>query len=234
MSGKTEEKPLYLGHRERLRTRFLKDNGSSMPDYEFLELILTFSIPRRDVKDEAKKLIAHFGSLFNVLTAPQFKLSEYGLSQNTIALFKTLVVSAQKLTAQHLKEDNKPVFTHIDYVIDYCKAAILEADVEEFHILLLNKKLQLIEDKLMQRGSIDQVSFYAREVVKYILQSQATSVVLYHNHPSGNCQPSEDDILCTKEIVTALMPMKIKVYDHLIVSKDNYYSFRDHNLIKFM
>lgn len=234
MTKNETDKPLYLGHRERLRTRFLKDNGASMPDYEFLELILTFSIPRRDVKDEAKKLIAHFGSLFNVLTASQFQLTEYGLSQNTIALFKTLVVSAQKLTAQHLKEENKPVFTHIDYVIDYCKASLLEADVEEFHILLLDKKLQLIEDKLMQRGSVDQVAFYAREIVKYILQSKATSIILYHNHPSGNCQPSQDDILCTKEIVAALTPMKIKVYDHLIISKSNYYSFRDHNLIKFM
>ena len=100
--------------------------------------------------------------------------------------------------------------------------------------MMLDKKLKLIEDKLIQRGGIDEVPVYIRDVVKHILQSHATSVVLYHNHPSGNCQPSKDDIQITKQIIGVLQPLNIKVCDHIIVSKDNYFSFHDAHLIDFI
>ncbi len=228
------DKPLYLGHRERLRSRFLSDGGASMPDYEFLELILTYAILRRDVKDDAKRLIAHFGSIANVLTASQESLSAYGLSQNVIALFKIISVAFKRITTPHLKESNNTLYTEFDYVLDHCKASVLNTDVEEFHIMMLDKQLRLIEDKLIQRGSIDEVPVYPRDVVKQILDSHATAVVLYHNHPSGNCQPSSADIHITKEIIKALTPLKIKVCDHIIVSKDNYFSFHDHKLLDFV
>ncbi len=234
MNKQKTDKPLYLGHRERLRTRFLSDNGASMPDYELLELILTYAILRRDVKDEAKKMIAHFGSFANVITASEEKLAEYGLSQNTIVLFKIISVAFKRITTPHLKESNNTLYTEFDYVLDHCKASVLNADVEEFHIMMLDKQLKLIEDKLIQRGGIDEVPVYPRDVVKQILDSHATAVVLYHNHPSGNCQPSSADIHITQKIIEALAPLKIKVCDHIIVSKDNYFSFHDHRLLDFI
>jgi len=234
MTTKKEEKPLYLGHRERLKDRFLKDNGVSMPDYEFLELLLTFAIPRRDVKDDAKKLLTKFGSLNNLLTAPKMQLEECGLSQNTISLFKVILALFKRLTFSRIKETHNAIFTHFDYVLDYCKASIADAQVEEFHVMMLDKKLQLIEDKLIQKGSIDEVPVYTRDVVKAILEAHATSVVLYHNHPSGNCSPSKDDIARTKEISEALRPLNIKLCDHIIISKDNYFSFHDNKLIDFI
>ena len=230
MSEKEKGKPLYLGHRERLRTRFLKDEGVSMPDYEFLELILTYAIPRRDVKDDAKKLIEHFGSLSNVLAASEDALLKYGLSQNTIALFKTIVVAGKRLGGARLKEEHYAVYTQFDYVLDYCKAAVFDAKVEEFHVMMLDKKLHLIEDRLIQRGGVDHVPFYARDVVRNVLETHATAVVLYHNHPSGDCQPSTDDVNRTKEIIQALTPLHIDVCDHIIVSRDNYYSFHDNKI----
>ena len=110
----------------------------------------------------------------------------------------------------------------------------MEADVEEFHVLMFDKKLHLIKDVLMQKGSVDSVPVYVREVVKEIVLARASSVILYHNHPSGNCQPSDADLKLTKEIIQALKVMQVKVYDHLIVSRSNYYSFHDHRLVDFM
>lgn len=230
----TDNKPTYLGHRERLKTRFLKDNGASMPDYELLELLLTFAIARRDVKDDAKMLLKHFGSFANVLTASQTELADYGLTQNVIAMFKAVISSFKRLTAERLKEANDVIYTNIDYVIDYCKACVAEADVEEFHVLMFDKQLHLIKDALMQKGSVDSVPVYVREVVKEVVKQHVTSVVLFHNHPSGNCQPSEADIKLTKDIVSALKTIEIRVYDHLIISQNNYYSFHEHHLIDFM
>lgn len=236
MKEKTEnkEKPLYFGHRERLKTRFLKDGGVSMPDYEILELILMYAIPRRDVKENAKNLLAHFGSFAKVLSASDIELSNYGLTQNTISLFKVIVSSFKRLSYERMKDTKNVMFTNLDYVIDYCKASVLESEVEEFHVLMFDAQLHLIEDKLMQKGSIDSVPVYVREVVKEVVLKRATSVILYHNHPSGNCQPSGADVKITKEIVEALKILQIKVHDHLIITNDNYYSFRDHRLIDFI
>ena len=230
MTTQTYKKPLYLGHRERLRERFLKDEGASMADYEFLELILTYAILRRDVKDDAKKLIAYFGSLAKVLAASEEALKEYGLTQNTIVLFKSILVASKRLGGARLKETHYAVYKEFDYVLDYCKAAVFDAKVEEFHVMMLDKKLHLIEDRLIQRGGVDEVPVYTRDVVRNVLETHATSVVLYHNHPSGDCEPSKDDVLRTQEIIEALAPLDIKVCDHIIVSRDNYYSFHDHKL----
>jgi len=236
MKEKTEnkEKPLYLGHRERLKTRFLKDGGASMPDYEILELILMYAIPRRDVKEDAKNLLSRFGSFDKVLSASEIELSNYGLTQNTISLFKVIVSSFKRLSYERMKDTKDVMFTNLDYVIDYCKASVLEAEVEEFHVLMFDSQLHLIEDKLMQKGSIDSVPVYVREVVKEVVLKKASSVILYHNHPSGNCQPSSADVKLTKEIGEALKILQVKVHDHLIVTTDNYYSFRDHRLIDFI
>jgi len=231
---KTDDKPSYLGHRERLKTRFLKDGGASMPDYEILELILMYALPRRDVKEDAKNLLKHFGSFASVFAAGEAELASYGLSQNTISLFKVMLSAFKRLSFERMQDAKDVMYTNIDYVIDYCKASVLEADVEEFHVLMFDKKLHLIKDALMQKGSVDSVPVYVREVVKEIVLARASSVILYHNHPSGNCQPSDADLKLTKEIVQALKVLQVKVYDHLIVSRSNYYSFHDHHLVDFM
>lgn len=230
---KQDEKPSYLGHRERLRARFLKDGGASMPDYEILELVLTYAVPRRDVKNEAKKLLAYFGSLAKVFAASESELANAGLTQNATALFKLVLSTCRRLTFARLKENKGVMYTNLDYVIDYCKASVMEADVEELHLMLFDAQLHLIEDILMQRGSVDSVPVYVREVAKQVILKKASSVILYHNHPSGNCQPSAADISMTKEIVQALKLLNVKVHDHLIVSKDDYYSFHDHRLTNF-
>ncbi len=226
------QKPHYLGHRQRLKERFLTDNGRSMPDYELMELLLTIAIPRRDVKPLAKELIAKFGSFANVLNARTDDLQEFGLTLNTITVFKIVVAAAVKMSWQELSSRDEPVLSNFDYMLDYCRTAMAHLDVEEFRVLFLNAKLQIIKEEIMQRGTVNHVAVHPREVVKAALDCGAISVVLFHNHPGGKAAPSADDREVTRQIVEALRPLKIRVQDHIIITKDNYFSFRTSGLLE--
>ena len=233
-SSKTDEKPSYLGHRQRLKTRFLKDGGASMPDYEIMELLLTYVLPRRDVKEDAKKLLKHFGSFAGVFEASDADLENYGFTQNMIAFFNVVAAAHKRIAHERLQATDNAVYSNFDYILDYCRSAVLKAEVEEFHVLMFDAKLHLIKDALMQRGSLNSVAVYVREVVKEVISQKACSVVLFHNHPSGDCRPSKHDLDITKEIIQALKLMQVKVQDHLIISQNDYYSFHDHRLVDFM
>lgn len=228
----SQDKPHYLGHRQRLKERFLTDNGRSMPDYELMELLLTVAIPRRDVKPLAKELIAKFGSFANVLHAKTNDLQAFGLTLNTITVFKIVVAAAVKMSWQELSSRDEPVLSNFDYMLDYCRTAMAHLDVEEFWVLFLNAKLQIIKEEIMQRGTVNHVAVHPREVVKAALDCGAISVVLFHNHPGGKAAPSADDREVTRQIVEALRPLKIKVQDHIIITKDNYFSFRTAGLLE--
>ncbi len=227
-----EDKPHYLGHRQRLKERFLTDNGRSMPDYELLELLLTIAIPRKDVKPLAKELIKKFGSFADVINANQSDLLEFGLTLNTITMFKIVVAAAVKMSWQNLSSRDEPVLSNFDYMLDYCRTAMARLEVEEFRVLFLNAKLQIIKEEVMQRGTVNHVAVHPREVVKAALDCGAVSIVLFHNHPGGKASPSGDDREVTKQIVEALRPLNIKVQDHIIITKDNYFSFRTAGLLR--
>ncbi len=228
---KTQEKPLYLGHRQRLKERFLKDEGSSMADYELLELVLTYAIPRRDVKEDAKKLISYFGSFASVVNASQENLLSYGLSKNTITLLKLIKSSLMRLTLQSLCENDEPIYANYDSLLDFCKTHITNHEIEEFHVMFLDAGRHFLSEKIMNAGTIDKVAVYPREVLKEALQRQAKGCVLFHNHPGGTLTPSKADIELTKAIALAVNSCDIKVYDHFIITKDGYYSFRNQNLL---
>ena len=230
--NKQEKEPHYLGHRKRLKERFLSDEGKSMPDYELLELLLCMAIPRKDVKEKAKDLIKHFGSFNKVITATQQNLKDYGLTENVIVALKLVTAAAIKISWLELNEKETPVISNYDYMIDYCKASMAHLDHEEFRIILLNAKLEVIKEHLLQKGSINGVQIHPREVLKTVLNTNATSVILTHNHPGGKSEPSRNDIVLTKQIVEILNAAGIVVFDHIIISENSYYSFRDNHLIK--
>lgn len=231
-SATTAEKPHYLGHRQRLRERFLKDEGRSMADYEILELLLTLAIPRRDVKELSKALIKDFGSFAKVLSAPQHQLAEYGLSQTAIAALKIVKTSVIKMSWQELRDKDEPVISNFDYMIEYCRAAIGHSDIEEFRVLFLNANLRIIKEEIMQRGTVNNVAVHPREVIKAALENGAMSVILFHNHPGGNPKPSRNDVEMTKQIAEALNPLGIKLQDHIIITGNNHFSFRENGLLK--
>lgn len=221
----------YEGHRERLRQRFLSGGGKSMPDYEFLELILMIAIPRRDVKPLAKELIRKFGNFAAVISAPiEDLMAVGGLKQNSAAVLKIIKEAAIRLSWQNLQNNTEIVIAGYDEMIDYCRTAMGYNDVEEFRILYLDSKFKLLGEEVQQRGTIDQVSVHPREVIKSAVAKFAKAIILVHNHPSGDVKPSRADIEVTKLINEALKTVEIQLVDHIIISKNDYYSFNDHRL----
>ncbi len=230
MTDTTE--PDYLGHRTRLRSRFLSDEGKSMPDYELAELILTYALPRRDVKPLAKALIKRFGSLAGVLNASASQLQDVdGVKENTAVLFKVIRTAARRLFWAELASADKPVISNWDAMIDYCRSEMAHLDVEEFRIIFLDVKWQVVGEEIMQRGTINQVAIHPREVVKRAMERKASAVILVHNHPSGDVKPSRADVDMTKQIKIALESINITLLDHLIVSKNNYASLKEMQII---
>ena len=222
----------YLGHRQRLKARFLSDGGKAMPDYELLELLLTFAIPRRDVKPLAKTLIARFNNFAGVINADlQDLMAVSGVKENTAIMLKMIAQGAKRMAWQQLKAADEAVIADYDAMIDYCRTAIGHRDVEEFRIIFLDTKLQVIGEEVQQRGTINQVSIHPREVIKAAMFRGARAIILVHNHPSGDVTPSHADLDITNKINVAAHAVGIKLFDHLIVSKNGYYSFKDHGLI---
>ena len=228
-----EEQPDYLGHRQRLRTRFLLTGGKNMPDYEFLEFLLTMSIPRRDVKPLAKQLIKKFGSFAGVVNAQDNELLEIsGIKETSLALLKAIKEGAIRMQWQNLNASDTPLINNWDLMVDYCRMKMSHKQVEEFMIIYLNSKLYLIGEEIQQRGTLNQVAIHPREVIKSAMDKGASAIILVHNHPSGIVKPSCADIEITKNIVQAGSVVDVNVLDHLIISKDNVYSFVQNGLIQ--
>jgi DNA repair protein RadC len=224
------EAPHYHGHRERLRERFRDAGPGALSDYELLELVLFRALPRRDVKPLAKALIAKFGSFAEVVHAPEARLREIsGLGDAAVTEMKLIAATASRVAKGQVKQ--RTMLSSWSSVIDYCRAAMAFADKEQFRILFLDKRNQLIADELQQVGTVDHTPVYPREVVKRALELSATAIILVHNHPSGDPTPSQADIQMTKQIVEIAKPLGISVHDHIIVGKNGHASLKGMKLM---
>lgn len=228
----TNDEPDYLGHRERLRRRFLLGGGRDMPDYELLELLLTIAIPRRDVKPLAKELIRKFGSFAEVVNAPLEELMLVkGVKENTAAVLRIVRECSVRSSWQSLRGMDAPVSSDFDAMVDYCRSAMAYQTVEEFRIIFLNSKLYVIGEEIQQRGTVDQVAIHPREVIKSAMMHGASAMILVHNHPSGIVTPSKADMEITKRIKEAAEAVSIRLFDHLIISKSSVYSFHNQGFV---
>jgi DNA repair protein RadC len=228
--GPAEGPPHYLGHRERLRERFLDGGPDAVTEYELLELILFRAIPRRDVKPLAKALIATFGSFAEVVSAPRPRLREIdGLGEAAIAEIKIVQAAANRLARGEVKK--RTALSSWSAVLDYCRTSMAFADKEQFRVLFLDKRNQVIADEVQQTGTVDHTPVYPREVIKRALELSATALILVHNHPSGDPTPSRADIQMTQAIVEIAKPLGISVHDHIIVGKDGHTSLKGLKLI---
>lgn len=225
-----DENPHYLGHRARLRERFLSPAGDALPDYELLELILFSARPRGDVKPLAKRLLKQFGSFDKVIYADEHSLrlvDEVG--DAVIAALKTVRVSAQRLVKSEVAD--APVIQSWSALIDYCRLAMGKSKIEEFRVLFLNHRHALIADEVMQRGTVNHTPVYPREVVKRALELAASAIILVHNHPSGDATPSPADIDITAKIAQGCATVNIAVHDHVIITEAAHYSFKSYGLL---
>ncbi len=222
------------GHRDRLRKRILADGGSMMADYELLEFLLTAVIPRRDVKPIAKDLLRRFGTFAEVIYAPENKLLEIPwVKENSVALFKGIAVAVQRICWQNLANEKTQILGDTETLVDYFRSVCAYAEVEELHIIYLDAAFKPIGTEILQKGSLTSVSITAREVIRQALDKKACSIALAHNHPSGEVKPSRKDIEFTAKIEAACNTMNIALQEHIIVSKNNYYSFRENGLLHF-
>jgi DNA repair protein RadC len=229
LTGAGEVPPHFHGHRDRLRERFIEFKDA-LPDYELLELVLFSPLPRRDTKPIAKALIARFGSFAEVIAAPPHLLKEVdGIGDAAVTALKVVEAAAQRAARGQVRK--REVLSSWNSVVDYCRSAMAFADKEQFRILFLDKRNQLIADEVQQTGTVDHTPVYPREVVKRALELSATAVILVHNHPSGDPSPSRADIQMTQAIIDVAKPLGIAVHDHLIVGRDGHASLKGLKLI---
>jgi DNA repair protein RadC len=226
-----DAEPDYLGHRERLRERFLKVGGESFEDYELLELALQMAVPRKDTKKLAKELLKEFGSFSGVFSASTARLEKMsGLGAKSVAHLKVIQAVAQRYGRDKVDRE-QPLLSSWNALLDYCRAGMAYESIEQFRILFLDKKNRLIADEIQQTGTVDHTPVYPREVIKRSLELSATALILLHNHPSGDPSPSSADVQMTRAIADVAKPLGITVHDHIIIGKSGHASLKALRLI---
>ena len=224
------DKPDHVGHRARLRERFLKSGGDALPDYELLELLLTQAQARRDMKPVAKRLLKRFGDFSRVISAEPAELMEIdGIGESALVALKTVRAAALRLARESAME--RPVIASWQKVLDYCRASMAFGKTEQFRLLFLDRKNMLIADEVQNKGTIDHAPVYPREVVKRALDLGASAIIMVHNHPSGDPTPSNADIEMTREVKEAAEKLGIALHDHIIIGHDDHASFKSLGLL---
>lgn len=225
-----KSRPHFVGHRSRLKERF-NQMPSALHDYEILELVLFWSLPRKDTKPLAKLLLKEFGTLANLLHADLDKILTFKEVTKSIHTNFTII---RELLNRVLKNNviNKHIISSWSALLEYLQSVMGNLKTEQFRILFLNKKNMIISDEIQSQGTVDQTSVYTREVVKRALFHEATAIILTHNHPSGDPTPSKADIELTQDIVQACATFNITVHDHVIISKKKHFSFKSEYLLE--
>jgi DNA repair protein RadC len=224
------QKADYIGHRNRLRGKFQRAGPEALYDYELLELLLTYAIPRRDVKPLAKELIGRFGGLGGVLDASQRELESVSGMGPASA---TLVRLVKELCAAYLSEQiqGRDALSSPRAVVDFARAKLAGLPHEAFMVIYLNAKNEVLGHDIVHEGTVDRAVIYPRRVIESALARRAAALILVHNHPSGHPEPSAEDRSMTRAIHEAARAVDIRLLDHLIVGKLGYFSFAEGRLL---
>ena len=230
MKQAREAKNYVAGHRERLRARYWLSGEAGLQDYELLELLLTYAIPRRDTKLLAKKLLERFGTLARVLEAEPQALEEIdgiGPQATTlISLIRSLAI--RFLTAA---PGAKTVLRSTGDAAAYFQAKLKGLSEEEVHVAFVNAKNAVMITECLQRGTVDQSVVYVRKVIERALAHKASGFILVHNHPSGDPSPSDHDQEITRALKAAAATISVRFLDHLIIGDSAPYSFKANRLL---
>ncbi|MBI4633557.1 MAG: DNA repair protein RadC [Deltaproteobacteria bacterium] len=222
--------PQYEEHRRRLKDKYLEAGIGAFHDYETVELLLSYAIPRRDVKPLAKELFEQFGTLRGIVDADVADLEKIsGIGRHTAILLKLI----KDLGIIYLREnvEGKTQISCTTELLDFCKANLGGLKDESFCVIYLDAMNKIIEFETVQEGIVNQAVVYPRRVLENALRRKASAIILVHNHPSGNVRPSDADIRLTKTIQDAARVMDILVHDHLIIGENRSFSFREEGIM---
>ena len=237
MAEEEKTKNNAKGHRERVRKKFLENGFNGLEDYEILELLLFYVIPRKDTKAIAKELIKKFKTLANVLKADILELKTInGLGDVAITFLKMIGalparIYKDELKNQKLIKDDKNKITDKEVLLSFLRNKIGYEDVEKFYVIYLSSSNEVIAFEESSSGTLDRSSIYPREIYKRVIMENAKSIIIAHNHPSGNTCPSKCDIDITNEIAKGLKNFGALLLEHIIITRDSYFSFLEEGLI---
>lgn len=224
-----DSKPHYFGHRERMRGK-LAENAKFLSDYELLEVLLYYVFPRKDTKELAKKLLSTFGSVRSLIFSTDLSHSKIdGIGKATLSLFAIIREMVIRSQLEVVKESE--VIASSSQVMNYYKNIFHDLKHEQLRIMFLNSKNLLISEEVFQDGTINQTPLYPRTIMQRALELGAAAIIIVHNHPSGDPEPSRQDIIITKNLQDVAGKLDIALLDHLIVGKDNVFSMKGHGLI---
>jgi DNA repair protein RadC len=225
-----DHSPHYLKHRQRLKRKYEESGIDAFHDYESIELLLTFAIPRKDTKPIAKELIKTFGSLRNVMDADIADLTKIkGIGANAALLIKIM----KDMSALYLKgcAKERPQITCTRELLDYCKTAMGGLKDEHFFVIYLDTQNKIIDIEKIQEGIVNQAVVYPRKVLENALKQKASAIILVHNHPSGHLKPSDADLSLTRLIQETAKVLDILVHDHIIIGENRFFSFREEGIM---
>lgn len=217
------------GHRSRLRRRLIDGGPDALQDHELVEYLLALAIPRRDTKPMARKLLGEFGGLGPLLSAEPESLGRFQLSEGVIAALKIAEASALRLLRSRIERGD--ILSDWQALADYLRADMAHRSIERVRVLHLNSKNRLIRDELVSEGSIDQAAIHVREIIRRAIELSSAALIIVHNHPSGDPEPSRQDIALTRELIAAAKPLGIAIHDHVVVASGGQASLRSLGLI---
>ena len=226
-----EKKPDHLGHRRRLKDRFKRNGLEPFQDYEVVEFILSYALARKDTKPLARELLRVFGSLRGIIETPVEDLKKVrGLGEHSALLFKLIKAASERYLRERLFQAPCVITSPAD-LLAYCQSKMGRLRDEEFRVIYLNTRNKVIEEEVLQEGTVDQTVVYPRKVMEKAIRLKATALILVHNHPGGTAYPSPEDRELTRTLAQAANNLQIKVHDHLIIGQEGHFSFLENNLL---
>lgn len=228
-----ELKNKMSGHRERIRDKFKAYGLNSFSEKELLELLLTFTLPRVDTNEIAKKLLEKFNNIETILAVEKEEDFEdiKGLGKNSLIFFNIIRELSSRLYIDFLVKNDVLTIKSKSAMLQFLRQKLSFVNIEEFYIAYIDSANHLIKFEKTFSGTLDKSAVYVREIVKNCLLNNAKAIILVHNHPSGETKPSNSDIQTTKLIKQALSYVEVIVYDHIIISKSSYFSFAENKII---
>ncbi|NOY80670.1 MAG: DNA repair protein RadC [Kiritimatiellaeota bacterium] len=225
MSHSPEKENVHLGHRDRLRARFLEEGLDGFEDHQVLELLLFQAIPRGDTNPIAHRLIKRFGSFAAVLEADPTDLATVeGVGQRAAAFLSMIPAVTRRYFHDRVAQDRSQL-TDSEAVAGYVVPLMAGRSEEVFYVLCLDTHCRVLYAALVGKGTVKDAHVHPRHVVEAALRHRASSVVLAHNHPTGTAKPSKHDYRLTEILARALGPLEIRILDHIIVAGEDWYSF---------